>query len=186
MASRSGQCSNDPYDVSSDDEEYLMPDNVAETTPGRSDRVAHSLTAARLYLNSAPEFPQNKGQINLHLKDYQSDPMVISITFWLPDITDWWRQQEEINSMYADLSNVAPKIFSIISYCLGVEASFSLGRDAIGWRQSKTSSETLSEKVVVRQITQDSNRLLAGDNPVLDPTSTANDMVMKRKAAQKK
>jgi len=32
-ASGSGQFSFDPYDLSSDDEEYLTPNNVAETTP---------------------------------------------------------------------------------------------------------------------------------------------------------
>jgi len=48
MASRSGQSSYNPYDLSSDDEEYLMPNNVAETTPGWSDRAACLLTAARL------------------------------------------------------------------------------------------------------------------------------------------
>jgi hypothetical protein len=31
----------DAYDLSSDDEEYWTPDNVAELTPGWSDRVAH-------------------------------------------------------------------------------------------------------------------------------------------------
>jgi len=34
MASRSGQSSGDPYDRSSDNNEYYIPDNVAETTPG--------------------------------------------------------------------------------------------------------------------------------------------------------
>jgi len=34
MASRSCHSSYDPYELSSDDEEYLMPNNVAETTPG--------------------------------------------------------------------------------------------------------------------------------------------------------
>jgi len=93
MASRSGQSSYDPYDLSSDDDEYLMPTNVAETTPGRSDYAARLLTAARLYLNSPPELPQNWGQINPNLNDYHSDPMAISRTFWLPDITDWrWQQ----------------------------------------------------------------------------------------------
>jgi hypothetical protein len=48
MASRSGQSSYDPYDVSSAEEEYLIPTNVAETTPGRSDGAARLLTAARL------------------------------------------------------------------------------------------------------------------------------------------
>jgi hypothetical protein len=33
-ASGSGQSSFDPYDVSSDDDEYLMPKSVAETPPG--------------------------------------------------------------------------------------------------------------------------------------------------------
>jgi len=37
-ASGSNQSSFDPYDLSSDDEEYLTSNNVAETTPGRSDR----------------------------------------------------------------------------------------------------------------------------------------------------
>jgi hypothetical protein len=39
-ASGSYQSSFDPYDLSSDDEEYLPPNNVAETTPGRSDHAA--------------------------------------------------------------------------------------------------------------------------------------------------
>jgi hypothetical protein len=93
MSSRSGQSSYDPYDLSSDDDEYLMPTNVAETTPGRSDRAARLLTAARLYLNSPTELPQHWGQINPNLNDYHSDPREISSTFWLQDITDWWRQQ---------------------------------------------------------------------------------------------
>jgi len=107
---------------------------VAETTPGRSDCTARLLTAARLYLNSPPEAPKNWGQINPNLNDYHSDPMEISSTFWIPDITNWWRQQEETHSKYVDLSNVAHDIFSIIPHRIGVEASFSLGRDVIGWR----------------------------------------------------
>jgi len=186
MASRSGQSSYDPYDFSSDDNEYLMPTNVAETTPGRSDRAAHLLTAARLYLNSPPELPQNWGQINPNLNDYHSDPMAISSTFWLPDITDWWRQQEETHSKYADLSNVARDIFSIIPHGVRVEASFSLGRNVIGWRQSKTTGETLHKKVVVRQFARANSGLLAGDDPVLDPISTDNDMELKREAEEKK
>jgi len=34
------QLSFGPYDLSSNDEEYVTPNNVAETTPGRSDRIA--------------------------------------------------------------------------------------------------------------------------------------------------
>jgi len=47
---------------------------------------------------------------------------------------------------------VEPDIFSIIPHGVGVEASFSLGRDVIGWRQSTTTGETLGEQVVVRQV----------------------------------
>jgi len=91
-ASGSYQSSSDPYDLSSDDEEYLTPNNVRETTPGRSDCAARILTAARLYLNSPPEAAKNWGQINPNLNDYHSDRMEICSTFWIPDITDWWRR----------------------------------------------------------------------------------------------
>jgi len=117
--------------LSSDDDEYLTPNNVAEMTPGRSDRVARLLTAARLYLNLPPEAPKNWGQINPNLNDYHSDPMEISSTIWILDKTDWWHQQEETHSKYTDLSNVARDTFSIIPHGVGVEASFSLGRDVI-------------------------------------------------------
>jgi len=135
-ASGSYQSSLDPYDLPSDHEEYLAPSRVAETTPGPSDRAAHLLTAARLCLNSPPVAPENCGQINTNLNDYHSDPMEISSTFWIPDITDWWRQQDETYSKYTDLSDVARDIFSIIPYGVRVEASFSLGRYVIGWGQS--------------------------------------------------
>jgi hypothetical protein len=55
MASRSGQSSYDSYVLSRDDDDYLILNNVSETTPGRSDRAARLLTAVRLYLNSPPE-----------------------------------------------------------------------------------------------------------------------------------
>jgi len=149
-ASKSYQSSFDAYDLSSDDEEYLTPNNVAETTPGQSDSAACLLTAARLYLNSPPEAPKLWGQINPNLNDYHSNEMEMSSIFWIPDITDWWRQQEETHSMYAALTNVGRDIFSLITHGVGVEASFSLGRDVIGWRQSKTKGETLRTKVVVK------------------------------------
>jgi len=149
MASSSGKSSYNPYDLSSDDDEYLMPTNVVQTTPGRSDRAACSLTAARLYLNSPPQLPRNWGQNKPNLNHYHTDPMEIISTFWLPDITDWRRQQDETHSKYANLSNVARDILCIIPHRVGVEGSFSLGRDVIRWRQLKTTGETIREKVVV-------------------------------------
>jgi len=56
-----------------------------------------------------------------------------------------------MHSKFADLSNVARNIFSIIPHGVGVKASFSHGRDVIGSRQSKTTGETSRKKVVVRQ-----------------------------------
>jgi len=177
----SGNCQScfDPYDLSSDDAEYLTPNNVAEKTPWRSDQEAHSLTAAWLYLNSPPEAPKNWGQINPNLNDYHSGPMAISSTFWILDITNWWRQQEETHSKYTDLSNAACDIFSIIPHGLWMEASFCIGRDVIGWRQSKTTGQTLRKNVVVRQFARDNSRVLRGDNPVSDQMNNENDSQMK-------
>jgi hypothetical protein len=80
-ASGSYQTFCDPYELSSDDEEYLMPNNVADTTPGRRDSTARLLTTARLYLKSPPEEPKYWGQINSNLIDSHHDPMEISSTF---------------------------------------------------------------------------------------------------------
>jgi len=142
--------------------------------------------ASRLLFNSPPEAPKNWGQINPNLNDYHSDPMEISSTFWIPAITDWWRQQEETRSKYADLCNVARDIFSIIPYGVGVEVTFSLNQDVIGWRQSKTTGETLREIVIVRQSARANNGILAGTDPELDTTNTENDSEMKKEAEERK
>jgi len=155
---------------------------VPETTPGRSNRAARLLTTARLYLNSPPEAPKNWGQINPNLNDYHSDPMEISSTFWIPDITDWWRQQEETHSKYTNLTNVARDIFPIIPHGVGVEANCSLGRDVIGWRQSKSTGKTLRKKVVVRQFARANNGILAGTDRELDTPHRENDSEMKKEA----
>jgi hypothetical protein len=144
------------------------------------------LTAARLYLNLPPEAPKNWGQMNLNLNDYHSDPMEIGSTFWIPDITDWWRQQEETHSKYADLSNVACDIFSIMPHGVRVEASFSLRQDVLGWRQSTMTGETLREKVFVRQFAQANNWILAGTDPELDTTNTEDDFEMIKGAYERK
>jgi hypothetical protein len=81
MASGSGQSSFDPYDLSSDDNAYLMPKNVAEMTPRYSDRTACLLTAPRLYLNSPPEALKNWGRGNPNLNNCHSNPIEISRTF---------------------------------------------------------------------------------------------------------
>ena len=140
----------DPCDFSSDDEESWTPNNVTQMTPGQSDPAACSLSTARLDSNSLPEAPKNQGKNNPNHNDYHSDPMEITSTFRFPHIANWWRQQEETHFKYAELSNVACDIPSIIPHGVGVESSFSISRDVIGWRQSKTTGETLCENVIAR------------------------------------
>jgi hypothetical protein len=94
--------------------------------------------------------------------------MEIRSTFWIPDITNWCQQQEETHSKYADPSIVGCDIFSIIHHCVGVEASFSLGRDFFGCRHSKTTVETVYKKVVERQFGGANNGILAGSDLELD------------------
>ena len=179
IPSGSGQSFFDPYDLSSDDGAYLPPANVAESSPGQINHASCIVTTALLCLNSPPEAPKNWGHIYQNLNDYYSDPMESSSSFWIPDITDWWRLQEDTNSKYADLSNMARDIFSILPHVFGVEACFSLGWGVIGCRQSKTTGETLPKTVVVRQFAWASTWISAGDDPALDTTITLNDTEMK-------
>jgi hypothetical protein len=104
-----------------------MPKNVPEMTTRLTTHVACILTATRLYLNSPLEALKTWGQINPNLNDYRSDPMENRSTFRIPDITDWWQQQDQTHSKYTDISNVARDKFSIIPHGVGVEASFSIG-----------------------------------------------------------
>ena len=127
----------------------------------------------------------NWGQINPNLNDYHSDPMEISSTFWLLEITEWWRQLADTHSQYADLSNLSGNIFSIIPHAVAVGASFCLCRDVISWRQSTTPGETLCEKVVVRQHTQANKVILAVADPLLDITNTENNSDMKEEAEER-
>jgi hypothetical protein len=123
--------------------------------------------------------------MNPNLNDYHSDPMEISSTFWIPDIIDWGRQQEEKHSKYPDLSNVAHDIFSIIPHGVGVEARFSRGRDVIGWRQSKTTGVILRKTVVVRQFARANNGILAGTDTELDTMNTEHDSEMNKEAEER-
>jgi len=112
--------------------------------------------------------------------------MEINNTFWIPDITDWWRQQKETPSKHIDTSILALDTFSIIPHGVGVDACFFLGQDIIGWRQSKSTGKTLGEKVVVSQFTWANNGLFAGADPELDTTNTENDTEMKKETEERK
>jgi 2-succinyl-5-enolpyruvyl-6-hydroxy-3-cyclohexene-1-carboxylate synthase len=104
----------------------------------------------------------------------------------MPDITDWWRNQETLNTKYTDLANVARDIFFIMPHRVGVKASISRGWDVIGWRQSKTTGQILCEKVVVHQFARSNAGPLAGNIPITHPLDPDNDAEMKKEAEQKK
>jgi len=69
IASGSSESLFETYHSSSDDEGYLMPENMAEMTAGLSNFAARLFTASRLYLNSPPESPKNWGQVDPNLND---------------------------------------------------------------------------------------------------------------------
>jgi hypothetical protein len=81
---------------------------------------------------------------------------------------------------------VVHNIFSIIPHVVGVDASFFLGRDVIGGRQSTTGGGTLREKVIVKQFAWANNGILAGTDPELDTMNTENKSEMKKVADQRK
>jgi len=110
----------------------------------------------------------------------------MSSTFWSPDITDWWHQQEEMHTNYANLSSVARDIFYTIPHGVGVAARFSLGRDVIGRRQSKTTDEAPGEKVVVRQFAWAKNGISTGECAALDTVQTESDLELKKEAEERK
>jgi hypothetical protein len=78
----------DPYDLSSEDAEYITPANIVESTPGRSHCAALLVTATTLNLNSPPEALRRWGRMNPIFNDYHTDAMQVSSAFWMPDITD--------------------------------------------------------------------------------------------------
>jgi len=69
-------------------------------------------------------------------------------TILVPDKTICWPQQEEMHSKYTDLTKVACNIFSIIPHGVGVEASSSLRREVIGWRQSKLQARPFTNRLL--------------------------------------
>jgi len=105
--------------------------------------------------------------------------MMISSTFWIPDLTNWWYHQEEMHTKNANLSNAARNIFFIVPHGVGVEASFSLQWGDIGWRKSTTTGDNLCAKVIVRQLARRNHRILTCVNSSLNPINTENDSEMK-------
>lgn len=88
-------------------------------------------------------------QIDPNLNNYHSDLTGIGRTLWILDITDLWPRQGETQSKYANHHlNLGCDISCIMPHCVGVESTLSLVVDVITWWQSKSTGETVREKVV--------------------------------------
>jgi len=164
MASRSGQSSHNQYDLSSDGDEDLMAESVAEMTPGQSDQAACLLTATRLNLNSPPESPQNWGQVNPNLDDYDSNSMESCKHFGFRiSPTGGVSRRKCTQSTPNPLMWHAT--YSLL-YHMAMEwgSSFTLGWDVIGSRKSKITLDTTRERVIIRQFSRANNGILAGDD----------------------
>jgi len=165
--------------------EYLMPNVVAETTPGQSCRTARSLTAARLNLDSQPESPNIWAQVNPNLNEYHSGAMEIVSTFWIPEITDWWRQQRK-RTQSSPISQLWHEIFSL-SYHMVSEwrPIFPLWEMWLGGGSQRPYGETLREQVFVIHFARANDGIFAGNDPALDKMHTDNISKMKREAEER-
>ena len=113
-------------------------------TPARALQQDCLMEVARKYINSVNADPAALGQHPPKTDDLKSDnPQELTAAFWKPDVTAYWREQEDSCTQYAPLARMARDVFSVIPHGLGVEASFSLGRDVLGWRQCRTSGDML-------------------------------------------
>jgi len=146
------QSSFNEYDMSCEDEEYTTPKWMAKKAHRWSNRTAHILSAARRCLNSPPESPKQWEHVNANVNNYHSNPRGISRILWIPDIIDWWQQQQETHWKCTNLCNIAAIILSNIPQDVRVQARHSPVRDVIGWRQSKSTGETHLENFVLRQL----------------------------------
>jgi len=63
---------------------------------------------------------------------------------------------------------------------------FPLGRNVIGWRQSKTTGVARGKKVIVKKSSRANEGILSGDNSVSDMTDTENDSEMENVAKERK
>jgi hypothetical protein len=82
--------------MSSNDDGYMNPNNVAETANGQHNSAVRLLTVCCLYFDSPPEAPKNWWQMNRNFKNNHSGTIESSHKFRILDDTNWRHQQEEI------------------------------------------------------------------------------------------
>ena len=158
------------FSESSDDYSH-GPDTPAypPITSARDLRQVRMMEVASKYINSVNADPAALGPHPPKTDNLKFDnPQELTATFWRPHVTAYWRVQEDSSTEYAPLARMAGDVFSVIPHGVGVEASFSLGQDVAGWRQCRTSGDTLQKKVVVRQFAFSNPGLLAGADARLE------------------
>jgi hypothetical protein len=86
--------------------------------------------------------------------------------------------------MSTDLPNVPHNTFSVLLHHVRLEASLSVGEEFGGWRQSKTTGDTVCERVILWQYAGPIEWILAGNELALDTLNTENDLQMQREAEE--
>jgi hypothetical protein len=81
--------------------------------------------------------------------------------------------------------NVACNILSIIPHCGAVELSNSVVQEVIGWKQSKSTGETLCKTAIVRQFARANTGIMAGNDTALHTTDIENDVERKKDADER-
>jgi len=148
-------------DSSDEEEDDGNEDHRTHSTPRTASRKSLLMQQARQYLaNGRANIQSWQHDYPLGEEQMSNDPEEMTASFWYPDVAGWWLKQETTMGEYRDLAKMARDIFSVMPHGVGVEASFSLGRDIISWRQSRTKGSTLQQKVVVRQWARSNDGLL--------------------------
>ena len=163
------------FSKSSDDFTH-EPDTPAcpPITPARALQQDRLMEVASKYINSVNADPAALGQHPPKTDDLKSDNLLeLTAAFWKTDVAAYWRMQEDSCTEYAPLARMARDIFSVIPHGVGVEASLSLGRDVVGWRQCRTSGDTLQKKVIVRQFARSNPGIVAGAGASLENDAAA-------------
>jgi hypothetical protein len=102
---------------------------------------------ARAYISSAPvsRHNLNRGGRYTGVSEKEQKAGIACI-----DFLEYWRV-EGVNNAAKPLVRMVRDVFSVIPHSVGVEGSFSLGRQAVSWRQHQMKADTLHWMIIVRQ-----------------------------------
>lgn len=139
------------------------PDGCIVRTPGNVERKRY-LDAAVDYINgdrlrksAAHEefFGRKAGNLN-DLEEENQDPTRITVSWFNPTPDNFWRQVSspslsQHHQYLLPVEQMARDIYSCVPHGVGVESSFSIGRNVLSWKQSRMTASTLQSMIVTRQ-----------------------------------